>query len=1311
MAMKRFNLHADWIRLLETNLPIFSSAVLQAAYPQGFPVPSVETVRRLRWDYAAWRDFHRNRKSVGASNDIAVQAVDDEWIKSITSSILNWPEKSLTLCKDYSLKDCLAIFCLCQKSSARLLFAQFSYSATPDYLSKSTGRIESPVEELIRQAKTKENNPRVALVTNGECWTLVTWLKDCPITYATWYAQDWKREPQLLNAFAALLSYNGICKPKNCLSDVLMASTLSQDDVTDTMGEQVQRAIEVFVQSLDNADRAGKRGILESIGEKRLYEASLTVMMRLVFILCAEGRRLLPFGEAFYDENYAISPLRQTLQDQADFIGEEVLENRFDAWVRFLALCRVIHSGCEHEDMRLAALGGSLFDPKRYPFLDGGSVEQQTLPVDNRTFLYLLDALQVVDCPEGAEFVSYGAIDVEQIGHIYEGLLELQIKRINGVTLRLKANKGASKTEWLLTELESLSLDGQSELIDLLADKDNGIKVAKRRIKNQLEAEVPDTLWSGLLMACEGKDELASRIKPFVNLVQIDAWGRPIVYQDQAFMVTKGSSRRDSGAYYTPRLLTESIVKTTLDPLVYRGVIEGKNQNQWQLKSPVELLSLKICDPAMGSGAFLVQVCRYLSDKLVLSWNQAEEQGKRITADGRAVNDLSSQEPMSDIAEDRFAEAKRLIAERCLYGVDKNPMAVELAKLSIWLVTLSKGRPFGFLDHSLGCGDSLLGIANIDDIFELGRQAGLFGSEIERVVRDASHIRQEIESEVILDIHDVMHQQEKLRKAADLIEPVELLADVLLLENLKEIESNKKSKKDIVGLLAMTAAGALQRSPDEINRLKASREGLWKDLQGETVSTFHPFHYALRFPEVFEKGGFDAVVGNPPFIGKNLWSSTIGPIAFNAAHSILKAKQKKIDISVVFHKRAFDLIKSGGLYGLIGVTNISESYAVKVGLAQIAQQGEIYSAVKSLKWPGRANINVAIVHVRKGEWKGLRTLNGQLVEKIYPDLRAETFGTIREITTQIDGSVGVAGNYIDQLTMARSSDIAQKILAQSTTILLPIINGQDVTSTSLEHFENYVINACDMSLKEVREESEAAYDFLMSIKDERLKKIQEGEYKKWEKHWWQHMNPRANFFKRYLNSTRLVYARLTKYLIPRLVSGVLPTEQVVIVPLTVSLQHVLSLSSAMQNWLSTFTGAKKGDNAVQIAIVLENLRNFPCPINDLPKESQNWALEFDGYLRDQGGVTLAMNRFHDSTDDANEVVRARELQRLIDKAVIEAYGWSDLDLTYDFTDRGIGIRYDLNEVTRKELLRRLVKLNNIYWEEQQKQASIGGVTK
>lgn len=1315
MAKKKFNLHADWIRLLETNLPVFNSGVLQEAYPQGFPVPSYDAVHRLRWDYEDWRDFHRSIQYREKLNVLTVQDIDDEWVSSVTSSILNWSDKSLTPCSKVwpgvQFPDCRSASCLCHRGTAKLFFVQFAYYTTPNYLSKATGRIESPIEELVSQAKKLNGAPRMALVTNGECWTLVTWLEDCPITFATWYAQDWRREPQLLNAFAALLSFNSVCKPKNGLYDLLTDSTKSKDNVTDTLGEQVQRAIEVLVQSLDKADSAGSSGILEKIGEKSLYEASLTVMMRLVFILCAEGRRLLPFGEAFYDENYAISNLRQTLQDQADFIGEGVLENRFDAWGRFIALCRVIHDGCEHEDMRLAALGGSLFDSQRYPFFDGGSIGQQTLPVDNRTFLYLLEALQVIDCPGGAEFVSYGAIDVEQIGHIYEGLLELQIKRTDGVTLRLKANKNASKTEWLLSELESLFLDGQSDLIEALTKKDSGINVAVSRIKTQLEAEIPETLWTGLLKACDGNDELALRIKPFVNLVQIDAWGRPIVYQDRAFMVARGTSRRESGAYYTPRSLTECIVKTTLDPLIYKGMAEGKPPIEWRMKSPSEILSLKICDPAMGSGAFLVQACRYLSEKLVLAWRKAEEKGKRITADGSVVDNLGSLDPMSDVAEDRFVEARRLVSERCLYGVDKNPMAVELAKLSIWLVTLSKGRPFGFLDHCLGCGDSLLGIANIDDIFELGRQAGLFGSQIEQSVKDASRIRQEIESELILDIHDVESQQLKLRKAADLIEPVELLADVLLLENLKATKSNKKSKQTLVGLLALTAAGAIQRSPEATSRLKESREGLWKDLQGEAISTFNPFHYALRFPEVFEKGGFDAVVGNPPFMGRGLWKSTVGQVAGLTAKVILGVQPGRIDMSVVFHRRAFDLLHSSGCYGLLGVTNISESEAVKVGLATIVKQGTIYSAVKSLKWPGSANINVAIVHICKGAWKGEINLNGQATDTIYPNLTNETFGEPKKITSLIDGTQGVNTVFINILFLDPKSERAIKILKQSKNILVPIVNGQTIGKTSLEKIDNYVINSGDKSLEDIRNESVDAYEFLMSVREKRLRKIREkgDTYKGWDEQWWKHWNTRADFFNRYPQSERLLYSILTKYPLPRRVSNILTTHKALIFPIVFDGQPPLFLSSAMQIWLSTFTGAKKGDNAVEISLVLSSFRNFPCPNVDLSEESQKWAIEFDNYLRDQGGITPAMNRFHDSTDNASEVVRARELQRLIDEVVIKAYGWDDLDLTYEFADRGIGERYGLKEETRKELLRRLVKLNNEYWEEQQKQAGTGSV--
>ena len=181
-------------------------------------------------------------------------------------------------------------------------------------------------------------------------------------------------------------------------------------------------------------------------------------------------------------------------------------------------------------------------------------------------------------------------------------------------------------------------------------------------------------------------------------------------------MVTTGADRRETGTHYTPKSLTEAIVKETLEPLVYVGPAEGKPREDWELKSPAELLDLKICDPAMGSGAFLVQVCRWLSERLVEAWAQAEDAGKSITSEGEVVDEIGSREPLRKDTEERLLTARRLIAERCLYGVDMNPLAVELAKLSIWLVTLAKGRPFGFLDHNLRCGDSLLGITSLEQL-------------------------------------------------------------------------------------------------------------------------------------------------------------------------------------------------------------------------------------------------------------------------------------------------------------------------------------------------------------------------------------------------------------------------------------------------------------------------------------------------------------------------------------------------------------------------------------------------------------------
>jgi hypothetical protein len=129
-------------------------------------------------------------------------------------------------------------------------------------------------------------------------------------------------------------------------------------------------------------------------------------------------------------------------------------------------------------------------------------------------------------------------------------------------------------------------------------------------------------------------------------------------------MVTTGTDRRETGTHYTPKSLTEAIVKETLEPVVYIGPAEGKPRNEWRVKSPAEILDLKICDPAMGSGAFLVQVCRWLSERLVEAWQNSEASGTAVTSEGVVIEQRNGHEPLRNDPEERLLTARRLIAER-----------------------------------------------------------------------------------------------------------------------------------------------------------------------------------------------------------------------------------------------------------------------------------------------------------------------------------------------------------------------------------------------------------------------------------------------------------------------------------------------------------------------------------------------------------------------------------------------------------------------------------------------------------------------
>jgi hypothetical protein len=160
-------------------------------------------------------------------------------------------------------------------------------------------------------------------------------------------------------------------------------------------------------------------------------------------------------------------------------------------------------------------------------------------------------------------------------------------------------------------------------------------------------------------------------------LLRTDSWGDPLAYRENSFIVTLGAGRRETGTHYTPKTLAEPIVQHTLEPLVYVGPSKGKPQTEWRLKSPREILALKVCDMAMGSAAFLVQTCRWLGDRLVEAWDVAERAGHTVSVEGEVLEQPGNTELLPRDQAERVLIARRLIASRCLYGVDKNPMAVE----------------------------------------------------------------------------------------------------------------------------------------------------------------------------------------------------------------------------------------------------------------------------------------------------------------------------------------------------------------------------------------------------------------------------------------------------------------------------------------------------------------------------------------------------------------------------------------------------------------------------------------------------------
>lgn len=1321
--MKRFSTsrHTEWLSLVEVSGPFLAVPVLEKAFPQGLDVVETPKRQRLRAAYEEWCDAVED-------DDPLLADLHREWIRLVFTEILEYDGSTLTTDAE-------------KAKTYMVVSPERTETFAPDWMvvSPSDGKprlfvsIQPPGTDFERIRKDdrwpasllermaalcRAHAVRLGVVTNGERWTLVNAPVGGTSSDASWYARLWFQEPVTLKAFQSLWSVRRCFGPSDETLEALLDSSLEHhEEITDTLGEQVRRAVEVLVQCLDKADADRNRELLRDVSPAELYEAGLTLMMRLVFLLCAEERGLLLSGDPVYDECYAVSTLRGRLAEEADRHGPEVLDRRHDAWARLLSVFRAVHGGIDHESLRMPALGGSLFDPDRFPFLEGRSKgtswrdsDAAPLPIDNRTVLLLLNSLQLLEQSGGALLLSYRALDVEQIGHVYEGLLEHTVARMPSVTIGLTGSKKAKNPNLPLSELESARMDGEDTLVALVKKTTERSESA---IRNALARPVDETVFGRLLAVCGGDMTLAERIRPFANLVRTDAWGEPIVYREGAFMVTLGADRRETGTHYTPKSLTESIVETTLEPVAYIGPAEGKPREEWRLKTPAELLNLKICDPAMGSGAFLVQACRWLAERLVEAWAISEAEGGFVTADGEVKPSPGGADPLPGGMDERLLTARRLIAERCLYGVDVNPLAVELAKLSIWLVTLAKGRPFGFLDHNLRHGDSLLGIHRLDQLTKLELnpddgpyQQRIFGQNVAGAVAEAVEIRKRLRAVPIRDIRDVETMASLDAEARKKLQSIELVADAMIGEVLRA-NGNARAIESAMDSLAMQADIFL-KGDEKMGRTIAreARAALSVDLP-DGKPPRKPFHWPLEFPEVFqlEKGGFDAFVLNPPFMGGTRISGRYGSSYLSYLKHIYESRQNT-DLCAYFVQRIHKLSGLSGRYGFLATKTIAQSDTREASLDVVSRSGRIYFALTALPWPGSASVVVSILAIEKSPSNTPSRLNGLTVSRISPFLTSHDGVDVKpfKLAPRIEAFKGVTVVGTDWFCI--SSQLASSFIEEASInrlVVKPFLVGADLMRTVSASPTRLIIDFADMPAQEARK-----FDAPFKHVETYVKPFRATVNRKAHRErWWQYGDVRQGLRQAISPLKRvLVSGQTVKYLCFVWCPAEWVFDQKCVVVATDLGEHFSILNSSLFD-----TWARK-----LCSTLGETLSFAPSDAFDtFPWPSDFSGLDVMGRMLNQvriaasqakgRNLTDTYNLVHDSLCQDESIVALRLCTKQLDEKVTSVYGWDDFDLEHGFHEvpylpENDRVRFTISERARLEVLRRLSELNRQRYEEE-----------
>ena len=806
------------------------------------------------------------------------------------------------------------------------------------------------------------------------------------------------------------------------------------------------------------------------------------------------------------------------------------------------------------------------------------------------------------------------------------------------------------------------------------------------------------------------------------------------------FGFVDGDDRGKTGSHYTPEELVRPLIKHSLDYLI---------EDKLKAADPEKgLLSLSICDVACGSGHILLSAARRVGFEL---------------AKVRSKED----QPTPSV----LRIAVRDVIKNCIYGVDLNPLAVELCKVALWLEAHEPGEPLNFLDHHIKCGNAIVGLAHAEEL-EKGIASEAFKSLPGDDKKIAETFKKENNKEVKLfeaEKKSIGHQV-TLDTTQDLgISLKQIQSEFSKFYELPENTPEQIAKKEKAYLdltngkkwwrlknLADLQVAQFFIPKTEVNKDKLTTQRKYMTYlkqgtqildRGASMAISQEkrfFHWFLEFPEVSQKGGFDCVLGNPPYLGGKKISGAYGDYFLNYVISSYTNTGGLTDLIVYFTRRIFDILKNKSYTSLISTNSLYQGDSRNSGLEYILKNnGNIIFGIRSIKWPGKAKTYVVLLTIKKGKISREEIiLDGKKVKLISSFLDNSEEINIYQLkqneSKSFIGSVVNGQGFVIESESELNSFL--RIDSNNKKMIFPYINGNDFNSDCDLRPSRHIINFFDWPIEEVKKYASLYDHLLKNVYPERMTKKDKGYREKW----WQYARQGKDLYESIKDNTKvLVRTQASKHNFADFVKTGYVYDQKLVVFKEESFVEYLFLNSTIHDlWAGKFSGDFGGIPNYSPSRIYETFP-FIIEINSTLQEiciesGNNYFQQRRKILENiKLGLTQIYNLFHskgiltnildvkdkqvislqkhlkktpntiDFDEAILEILKLRELHKEMDQAVLEAYGWHQDDpkwgkaiqLRHDFYEvdylpENDRVRYTIHPEARKEVLKRLLQLNH-----------------